>query len=437
IYCYDLTSVTIPETVTNIGKNAFYSCNSLTQVNISDIASWSNISFGDALSNPLYYAKNLYLNGELVTDLIIPEGVRKINDFAFYNCTPLTSVIIPDGVTSIGNSAFEGCSALTKVRIPDNVTSIGNKTFYNCYSLKNVTIPDGVTSIGDMPFSGCSSLTSVIIPDSVTSVGIFNFNGCTSLTSIVIPDSVTSIPDAAFKNCTSLTSVTIPGGVTNICDEAFDECSSLRYVFFAGSSEDWDKIIKGVYNTKLYSVKIHYNATDHSHSVVKNLPSSEGMEGSIEDICPVCGFVNSSEILVYVNNYITAVDTKNVVIDASAATLTLDISASKDLSEAIVVMDGYTLKVIPNSDYGFLGTGSKVQIIDSTGNVVAEYTLVVRGDVNGDSVCDVLDCMLIELVQTHNTTLDGVYLAAGDLTENGEISIEDFSAVVNKALNKA
>jgi hypothetical protein len=83
-----------------------------------------------------------------------------------------------------------------------------------------------------------------------------------------------------------------------------------------------------------------------------------------------------------------------------------------------------------------LGTGSSVQITDSTGAVIAEYTLVVRGDVNGDSVCDVLDCMLIELAQTHNTTLDGVYLAAGDLAENGEITVEDFSAVVNKALNK-
>jgi hypothetical protein len=116
--------------------------------------------------------------------------------------------------------------------------------------------------------------------------------------------------------------------------------------------------------------------------------------------------------------------------------LLLDISACTDISDAIIEMDGYTLTTTPNSDYGFIGTGSTVQVTDSSGTQVAEYTLIVRGDVNGDSVCDVLDCMLIELAQNHNTTLEGVYLAAGDLAENGEITVEDFSAVVNKALNK-
>ena len=287
-----------------------------------------------------------------------------------------------------------------------------------------------------LAFYNCSSLTSITIPDSVTTIGANAFYSCSSLKSITIPDSVTSIGDYSFYDCKSLTSVTISDSVTRIGWDAFNACPSLKYVFYPGSSTDWDNINISNNNSPLTSAVIHYNATDHTHSITTQHPSSEGMEGSIEDVCPVCGFVNSSETLVYVNDYITAVDTKNVALDSSDNTLTLDISASKDLNEAIIEMDGYTLSATPNSDCGFIGTGSTVQVTDSNGTQVAEYTLVVRGDVNGDSVCDVLDCMLIELAQNHNTTLDGVYLAAGDLTENGEITVEDFSAVVNKALNK-
>ena len=90
--CDSLTSVEIPDSVTTIGNSAFYDCRSLTSVYITDITAWCNISFGSSDANPLYYAKNLYLNNELITDLIIPEGVMKIKSYAFYNCDSLTSV---------------------------------------------------------------------------------------------------------------------------------------------------------------------------------------------------------------------------------------------------------------------------------------------------------------------------------------------------------
>ncbi len=136
--CSSLTSVTIPDSVTSIGSGAFYECSSLKAVYITDIAAWCNISFGSTVANPLYFAKNLYLNNELVTDLVIP-----------------------DGVTSIGNYAFDNCSSLTSITIPGSVTSIGYCAFYNCSSLTSITIPDSVTSIGDYAFEYCSSLTSV------------------------------------------------------------------------------------------------------------------------------------------------------------------------------------------------------------------------------------------------------------------------------------
>ena len=205
--CYLLTSVTIPDSITSIGDSAFSSCLSLTRVYITDIAAWCNISFGNSASNPLSYAENLYLNNELVTDLIIPDSVTEIGYYAFYSCDSLTSVTIPDSVTSIGSYAFDSCNSLTSITIPDSVTSIGGGAFSDCTSLTSVTIGNGVTSISGGAFQSCDSLTSVTIPDSVTSIGGGAFSSCYSLTSITIPDSVTSIGDNAFYYCTSLKEV--------------------------------------------------------------------------------------------------------------------------------------------------------------------------------------------------------------------------------------
>ena len=111
--CSSLTSIDIPSCVTSIGYYAFSGCSRLTGVYITDIASWCAIEFGNSSANPLYYAENLYLNNELVTDLIIPSSVTSIGFSAFYNCSRLTSIEIPSSVTSIGALAFSYCSSLT------------------------------------------------------------------------------------------------------------------------------------------------------------------------------------------------------------------------------------------------------------------------------------------------------------------------------------
>jgi len=138
--------------VTSIGYEAFTGCWELTGVYIRDLAAWCSISFGDSSANPLYNANKLYLNNELVTDLVIPDSVTSIGDCAFPGCTGLTSVTIPDSVTSIGSFAFCGCTGLSSVTIPDSVTSIGNNAFNDCTGLTSVTIPDSVTNIGEKAF---------------------------------------------------------------------------------------------------------------------------------------------------------------------------------------------------------------------------------------------------------------------------------------------
>ena len=121
-------------------------CSGLTSVHITDLAAWCKITFGD---NPLSYAHHLYLNGEEIKDLVIPNSVTTIGDHVFEGCSGLTSVTIPNSVARIGNFAFEECTGLTSVTIPNSVTSIGVRAFWKCTSLTSVTIGSSVREIGN------------------------------------------------------------------------------------------------------------------------------------------------------------------------------------------------------------------------------------------------------------------------------------------------
>ena len=229
--CSSLTSITIPESVTSFGESAFYGCKSLTSVHISSIEAWCNIAFGGFESNPFSYAHDLYLKGELVTDLMIPEGVTSIREFAFHNYCNLISITIPESVTEIGDRAFHSCSSLTSIIIPESVTSIGESAFYGCKSLTSISIPESMTSIGACAFYGCKSLTSIIIPEGVTNIHYDTFYGCKSLTSITIPEGVTTIGSDAFDGCKNLASIVLPKSIRYVSSEAFANCPELLNVY--------------------------------------------------------------------------------------------------------------------------------------------------------------------------------------------------------------
>ena len=157
-------------------------------------------------------------------NITIPNSITNIGAEAFCGCTNLTSITIPSSVKGIGDSAFSGCYRLTGVTLPNSVTSIGDRAFWRCNSLANaggwvvfrnvvyyytglggsVTIPSGITAIGGAAFSDCSGLTSITIPDSVTQIGPEAFSGCRSLPNVVIPDSVISLSTTAFDGCDKL-----------------------------------------------------------------------------------------------------------------------------------------------------------------------------------------------------------------------------------------
>ena len=191
--CTSLTSINIPNSVTNIGEGAFAFCRSLTNIDI-------------------------------------PNNVTNIGYLAFYFCESLTSINIPNSVTNIGDKAFSGCESLTSINIPTSVTNIGDEAFSRCESLTNINIPNSVKNIGDKAFSGCESLTSIKIPNSVTNIGDSAFMNCESLANINIPNSVKNIGDWAFSRCESLANINIPNSVKNIGDWAFSWCKSLTSI---------------------------------------------------------------------------------------------------------------------------------------------------------------------------------------------------------------
>ena len=245
--CNGLTSITIPGSVTSIGDYAFFWCKSLTDITV-DAGNTSYCSIDGNLFNKEKTTLIQYAIGKQDTLVTIPGSVTSIGRTAFSGCASLTSVTIPGSVTSIGENAFSGCASLNPITIHKGVTSIGNGAFSNCTSLTSVTIPVGVTSMGEYVFSNCSSLTSVTIPGSVTSIGSEAFYGCGSLTSVTIQNGVTSIGESAFYRCNGLTSITIPGSVTSIGSWAFDWCESLTDITVDAGNTSYCSIDGNLFN---------------------------------------------------------------------------------------------------------------------------------------------------------------------------------------------
>lgn len=220
----NITSVTIPDSVTEIGSNAFADCTNLTSVNYA--GDWSNLTIQSG--NPA----------------VQDAANEQLFDFEF---------ILNN--TAVTVTRYKGTAA--DVTIPSRykgkpVTVIDPVAFYNNSAVTSVTIPDSVTAIPDYAFGFCSQLTNISIPNSVTFIGFSAFNSCTSLKSITLPSSLSTIQSYAFYNCGNLKTIRIPVSVTSIGNYAFDVCPSLMTVTYPGSKTQWDdNITKGSNNDVL------------------------------------------------------------------------------------------------------------------------------------------------------------------------------------------
>ena len=202
--CTNLSQIILPDTIASIESGAFSNCTALKKVHITDIAKWCSIDFSSSNSNPLYYAEELYLGGELVSHITTFGTATEIKNYAFYGYASLKSVSASTEIKAIGSEAFRNCAELKSITIPNTVTSIGNYAFYNCTSLEDVNIPASVTIIGNGAFGSCSMLSSVLIEEGLTALGNNVFSNCTNLDSINIPDSIISVSATAFSNCYNL-----------------------------------------------------------------------------------------------------------------------------------------------------------------------------------------------------------------------------------------
>ena len=201
-----------------IGESAF---NHLEKIDFPSYECLFNITY---CSYPIKIAGNLYINGELIKDLVIPNYVTSIADHLFDGCRSLTSVTIPNSVTSIGKETFSGCRSLVSVAIPNSITTIGEGAFRDCTHLTKLNIPNGVTSIEDVVFYNCRDLASISLPNSIISIGWGAFQSCSSLKSIVIPNSVITIGSQAFYE-SGIQQVTIGNSVKDIGSSAFNSCN--------------------------------------------------------------------------------------------------------------------------------------------------------------------------------------------------------------------
>ena len=256
--CSDLTSLTLPSSVTRIGDYAFYNCSGLTSLTLpSSVTSIGEFAFR-------------YCSG--LTSLTIPSGVTSIGMSAFEYCSSLTSLTLPSSVNEIGIYAFYGCSGLTSLTLPSSVTSSIRdyifdglkecnyfidsdletylahthdwkyipvdeiKYYHNGQELTKLEIPSGVDKIGSYSFYKGVNLTSLTIPSSVTSIDRSAFEGCSGLTSLTLPSSVTAIGGSAFEGCSGLTSLALPSSVTAIGGSAFEGCSGLTSIYVSWES---------------------------------------------------------------------------------------------------------------------------------------------------------------------------------------------------------
>jgi len=249
---YNLSTVSIPNSVKNIDVGAFYKCRYLKSVNLpSDIKTINEYTFRFCNS---------------LTNITIPDSVQSIGDMAFENCCSLSDVVLPDNVISIGRYSFDSCYNLSEISIPDSTFIIGEYSFYNCKNIRMIEIGYNVENIGFLAFGSCEKLTNIMvdsknkyyssddgilfnknqseiiqypcanerknynIPNSVTTIGHHAFSDCSNLLNIFFPNSVESIENYAFSNCDQITSVFISRSIRNIGEGIFYNCEKLTTV---------------------------------------------------------------------------------------------------------------------------------------------------------------------------------------------------------------
>lgn len=226
-FCTKLEFVNIPKTVFEINGNLAYGDDKLVAYNVAD-----DNPYFTSIDGVIYDKEIKTLikcpNGK--TEVVIPETLVEIGEFAFSGCKGISSIVLPQSVTKLGDDSFSYCYNLSRVELSENITHIGSSSFDHCEKLSAIQLPEKLTYLGSFAFSYCRSFETVKVPESVSEWGINVFCDCTSLVSATLPSTLTSIPSGIFSGCSALTDVEIPSSVTCIESGAFADCKSLTSI---------------------------------------------------------------------------------------------------------------------------------------------------------------------------------------------------------------
>lgn len=297
--CISLTSVTIPASIISIAPYAFNGCSRLEAVYITDIATWCNIRFGDNYiaagaqeANPLYYAQNLYLNGDIIENLIITGDISEISDHAFIKCKSLKSIIIAEGVQKIGIGAFENCSNVNRIELPNSLTYISGAAFSGINITGCLNIPENVNYIGRYAFSSCKNLSEIIIGSGVKTIDEHAFEYCKKLSNVF------------FKHKDKDHDFNID---IYINWYAFHMCDSLSNVWCAGDVGFFNCSI-GLYNETFDKAVWHYNTCIDNHIYsgscdsycnkcewTRNIETSHSYSYDCDSFCNICNYQRNAK----------------------------------------------------------------------------------------------------------------------------------------------
>ena len=227
--CTSISKINFPSSIKVCESSVFYGCNAIS-VDIDNMSAWCEISFSGEKSNPIFNGGNITINGEVLTNIHVPNGTTGIGNYAFYKYIHAQSFVIPDSVESIGKYAFYGCSNLQSVTIGSGVVSVGTEAFNGATGVLYLNCSGGNW------FEG-SNFTEVIIGDNVTSLANNLFYKHTSLKKLKLGKNVIEIGDYAFQDCSSLQSgLVIPASVRSIGNQCFRGCVDLDYIYIMSTS---------------------------------------------------------------------------------------------------------------------------------------------------------------------------------------------------------
>ncbi len=228
--CTSLESVNIPEKVKSIDPLAFDNCHKLKKISVSKDNEYFSSNKSGVIFNKDKTSYLMYPSGKQKTTITIPDGVKTIEEKAFYGFTNLAEVKLPSGLKKINSSAFYACTGLKTLKLPSSLKFLGYYCFSKCTALKSVTIPKNIEESYGCAFKDCTGLVSVKFASGAKYVFTSMFEDCTKLKKVTLPDSITTIDSSAFEGCVKLNEITIPKNVQYIYDDVFEDCASLKSI---------------------------------------------------------------------------------------------------------------------------------------------------------------------------------------------------------------